>query len=142
MKRTSGFLLGAFTLAVALPCAVFGSERVTMQSPAKDAAYVSLLPGMVNNHKLKSYLGTAHTANDGIVIRQSYIKDGKIIIPPGGLLCDEPFGKLRAVRGQAPDHCRQGIRGYQQHFRAYGDPERDLQEEPGHTRGQKQDARF
>ena len=61
MKRTSGFLLGALTLAVALPCVVFGSERVTMQSPAKDAAYVSLLPGMVNNHKLKSYLGTAHT---------------------------------------------------------------------------------
>lgn len=100
MKRTSGFLLGALTLAVALPCVVFGSERVTMQSPAKDAAYVSLLPGMVNNHKLKSYLGTAHTANDGIVIRQSYIKDGKIVIPPGGLYVTSRSGNWEPFAGK------------------------------------------
>lgn len=100
MKHTSGFLLGALTLAVALPCVVFGSERVTMQSPAKDAAYVSLLPGMVNNHKLKSYLGTAHTANDGIVIRQSYIKDGKIVIPPGGLYVTSRSGNWEPFAGK------------------------------------------
>lgn len=100
MKRTSKYLMGAFALAIALPCIVFAAERATMQVPAKDAAYVSLLPGMVNNHKLKSYLGTAHTANDGIVIRKSYIKDGKIVIPPGGLYVTSRSGNWEPFAGK------------------------------------------
>ena len=56
-----------------------------MQAPAKNAAVVAKLIGMVNNRREKTLTGQVRTINDGIVIRKSYIKDGKIIIPPEGL---------------------------------------------------------
>lgn len=61
------------------------AERVVMQSPAKDAAILAKMPGLVNNMKAKTLSGLARTINDGVVIRQSKIKDGKIVIPPSGL---------------------------------------------------------
>lgn len=56
-----------------------------MKAPASNAAVVAKLIGMVNNRRAKTMTGLVRTINDGIVIRQSYIKDGKIIIPPEGL---------------------------------------------------------
>lgn len=61
------------------------AERVVMQSPAKDSAVLAKMPGLVNNMKAKTLSGEARTINDGVVIRQSKIKDGKIVIPPSGL---------------------------------------------------------
>lgn len=61
------------------------AERAVMQSPARDAAMVSKLSGLVNNHKAKTLSGQARTLNDGVVIRKSSIRDGKIVIPPSGL---------------------------------------------------------
>lgn len=60
-------------------------ERAVMQSPAKDAAMVAKLSGLVNNHKAKTLTGQPRTVNDGVVIRKSSIRDGKIVIPPSGL---------------------------------------------------------
>lgn len=56
-----------------------------MKSPAGNAAVVAKLIGLVNNRHEKTMTGLERTINDGIVIRQSYIKDGKIIIPSEGL---------------------------------------------------------
>lgn len=61
------------------------AERVVMQSPAKDSAVLAKMPGLVNNMKAKTLSGEARTINDGVVIRQSTIRDGKIVIPPSGL---------------------------------------------------------
>lgn len=60
-------------------------DRVVMQSPAKDAAVLAKMQGLVNNRKAKTLSGLSRTINDGVVIRKSTIKDGKIIIPPSGL---------------------------------------------------------
>ena len=56
-----------------------------MASPAKDAAVLAKMQGLVNNRKAKTLSGLSRTINDGVVIRKSTIKDGKIIIPPSGL---------------------------------------------------------
>lgn len=87
MKLRSKFLTrGLLALMMAFTWTSAGAaERVAMQQPAKDAAYVPFLLGMVNNYKSSDLYKTPRTVNDGIIIRQSTIKDGKIIIPPGGL---------------------------------------------------------
>jgi hypothetical protein len=58
-------------------------DPVLGKSPAKDAPLVAEMPGfqrvMVKNFAKNSSM------NDGVVIRQSYIEDGKIVIPPAGL---------------------------------------------------------
>lgn len=58
-------------------------ERVLKKSPAKDAAVVEALEGF------KTFSHTSLTGKysmpEGLVIRESYIKDGKIHIPPSGL---------------------------------------------------------
>lgn len=92
---------GALALALTFVCGgAFAAERAVMQSPAKNAAYVVALPGMVNNLEMTSFLGTTHTASDGIVIRQSRIENGKIIIPPGGLYVTSRSGNWEPFRGK------------------------------------------
>ena len=59
--------------------------RVVMTSPAKDGAYVLKMKGLVNNHRIKLLNGDRKAINDGIVIRKSFVKDGKVTIPAGGL---------------------------------------------------------
>lgn len=59
--------------------------RVVMTSPAKDGAYVLKMKGLVNNHRIKLLNGDRKAINDGIVIRKSSVKDGKVTIPAGGL---------------------------------------------------------
>lgn len=100
MKLKSKLLkAGALLLVMSLACgSAMAAERVVMKSPAKDAAYVPLLLGMVNNHKTKDLYGNPVTVNDGIVIRQSYIENGKIIIPPGGLYVTSRSGNWHPFR--------------------------------------------
>ena len=61
------------------------SESAVMKSPATDGAYVLRLQGMTNNVKIKLLDGSRKTIDDGVVIRQSYVKDGKVVIPASGL---------------------------------------------------------
>lgn len=61
------------------------SERAVMASPAKDGAYVLKMKGLVNNHRIKLLNGERKAIFDGIVIRKSSVKDGKVTIPAGGL---------------------------------------------------------
>lgn len=86
------FNAGKAALALLLSLAVSGtavaaiqSDRAVMQSPAKDGAYVVKLNGLTNNKKIVLLDGNRKTIDDGVVIRASYIKDGKVVIPAGGL---------------------------------------------------------
>lgn len=84
-KLSLALLLAASLNGVALAGVAPVEGSAAMKSPAKNAAVVAKLIGLVNNRVEKTLLGTARTINDGVVIRQSYIKDGKIIIPSEGL---------------------------------------------------------
>lgn len=80
-------VLSSFTTALAV------DMPVHMQSPAKDAAVVDGLAGFKTNpHRGK--LGT-NTSTEGLVIRESYIEDGKIYIPPSGLYYTARFGNYQ-----------------------------------------------
>ena len=86
--RAIGKTAAAICLAVAMSGVAMAGDapdRVVMQSPAKDAAVLAKMQGLVNNRKAKTLSGLSRTINDGVVIRKSTIKDGKIIIPPSGL---------------------------------------------------------
>lgn len=94
MKKSTLKNLGKLSLALLLAVGLNGvasagvapaDGSAAMKSPAANAAVVAKLIGLVNNLHEKTMLGTERTINDGIVIRQSYIKDGKIVIPPEGL---------------------------------------------------------
>lgn len=78
-----GVILAAALCSTAM--AADAPARAVMQAPGKNAAILAHMPGMVNNVKAKTLLGATRNINDGIVIRRSTIKDGKIIIPPSGL---------------------------------------------------------
>jgi len=83
LKAAPGFILAMALGGAAL--AADPPERVVMQPPAKNAAVMAKMPGMVNNLKAKTLTGRGRVINDGLVIRKSYIRDGKIVIPPSGL---------------------------------------------------------
>ena len=80
-KLALALLLAASLNGVALAGVAPVEGSAAMKSPASNAAVVAKLIGLVNNRHEKTMLGLERTINDGIVIRQSYIKDGKIIIP-------------------------------------------------------------
>ena len=84
-KLSLALLLAASLNGVALAGVAPVEGSAAMKSPANNAAVVAKLIGLVNNRHEKTLLGLERTINDGIVIRQSYIKDGKIIIPSEGL---------------------------------------------------------
>lgn len=84
-KLSLALLLAASLNGVALAGVAPADGSAAMKSPAGNAAVVAKLIGLVNNRHEKTMLGIERTINDGIVIRQSYIKDGKIIIPSEGL---------------------------------------------------------
>lgn len=84
-KLSLALLLAASLNGVALAGVAPVEGSAAMKSPAKNAAVVAKLIGLVNNRHEKTFTGIERTINDGVVIRQSYIKDGKIIIPSEGL---------------------------------------------------------
>ncbi|GAB6174308.1 hypothetical protein JCM15765_37860 [Paradesulfitobacterium aromaticivorans] len=73
-------LLTAFTVTPALGA----SDRVLLKAPAKDAAFVASFEGF-KDAKVNSLTGRSLSLNEGLIIRQSKIENGKIIIPPSGL---------------------------------------------------------
>ncbi|MBR6738153.1 MAG: hypothetical protein IKL99_00615 [Oscillospiraceae bacterium] len=84
-KLSLALLLAASLNGVALAGVAPVEGSAALKSPAGNVAVVAKLIGLVNNRVEKTLTGTARTINDGVVIRQSYIKDGKIIIPAEGL---------------------------------------------------------
>lgn len=89
-KQTVGISLALLLCASVSGTALAGGVAPAQGSaaamaPAKDAAVVAKLIGLVNNRHEKTFLGAEKTINDGVVIRKSYIKDGKIHIPSEGL---------------------------------------------------------
>ena len=71
--------------------------RVLMQSPETNAAVVTDFVGM-KNVNAKSYLRQI-PLNEGLVIRQSRIENGKIIIPPSGLYYTTRTPKSGVLQG-------------------------------------------
>lgn len=86
-KITKAGLMAAIAISCSsLAMAEENNEgRVLMQSPAANGAYIIKMPGFVNNQKVKLMDGQRKTIDDGVVIRQSQVKDGKVIIPASGL---------------------------------------------------------
>lgn len=82
--RRALMLLCVLVMAVfwAAPMAS-AEEPVLGTSPAKDAPLVAEMAGF-QRVSVKNFAKNS-VQNDGVVIRQSYIKDGKIVIPPAGL---------------------------------------------------------
>ncbi len=74
----------SLALALLLPSgAMAASESALMQAPARNAAIIAKVPGF-KAADLDLYLGQRRIS-EGVVIRKSFIRDGKIVIPPAGL---------------------------------------------------------
>lgn len=71
--------------------------RVLMSAPAKNCAVVAEFPG-IKNVTTQSYIRKI-TLNEGLVIRQSRIENGKIIIPPSGLYYTTRTPKSGVLQG-------------------------------------------
>lgn len=98
-KLSLALLLAASLNGVALAGVAPVEGSAAMMSPANNAAVVNKLIGMVNNRAAKSLIDTKVTINDGIVIRKSYIKDGKIVIPPEGFYTTARAGNFYPFEG-------------------------------------------
>lgn len=72
-------------------------ERVLMTAPAKNCAVVAEFPG-IKDVTTNSYIRKI-TLNEGLVIRQSRIENGKIIIPPSGLYYSTRTPKSGVLQG-------------------------------------------
>ncbi len=76
------------TLVLITPAAADGPVKLdgtaVRQIPADDCAVITKMPGFPQI-KTSSIQGDIVLSNEGVVIRKSYIKDGKIVIPPLGL---------------------------------------------------------
>jgi hypothetical protein len=72
-------------------------EPVLMEPPAPDAAFVAELEG-IQDVVAESFVRRLKLS-EGIVIRQSYVEDGKIIIPPSGLYYTTRTPLSKALQG-------------------------------------------
>ncbi|MCB2192677.1 MAG: hypothetical protein KQI62_13990, partial [Deltaproteobacteria bacterium] len=72
-------------------------ERALMAPPAKNCAVVAEFPG-IKNVTTQSYIRKI-TLNEGLVIRNSRIENGKIIIPPSGLYYTTRTPKSGVLQG-------------------------------------------
>ncbi len=85
-------VLGVATLLMLAMVGPAAADGPTLQpdgtairmAPASDCAVITKMAGFPTV-KANSVLEPIALGNEGVVIRQSYIKDGKIIIPPQGL---------------------------------------------------------
>lgn len=101
-KRWLASLTAAALVAAglaALPAAAAQKEagRALMKAPAADCAVVADFAG-IKNVTTKSFIRKI-TLNEGLVIRQSRIEDGKIIIPPSGLYYTTRTPKSGVLQG-------------------------------------------
>lgn len=84
MNRHLWLTSAGMALALLLPSvAPAASESALMQAPARNAAIIAKVPGF-KAADLDLYLGQRRIS-EGVVIRKSFIRDGKIVIPPAGL---------------------------------------------------------
>ena len=84
MKRHLWLKGASLALALLLPAgAMAASESALMQAPARNAAIIAKVPGF-KAADLDLYLGQRRIS-EGVVIRKSFVRDGKIVIPPAGL---------------------------------------------------------
>ncbi|KMT22141.1 hypothetical protein [Clostridium cylindrosporum] len=64
-------------------------------------AYVPGLPGLVQGKVVKDDYGKPRKKNDGIIIRQSKVENGKVVIPAGGLVyLEDTMGGEVALQGE------------------------------------------
>ncbi|MBW2059924.1 MAG: hypothetical protein JRI95_00010 [Deltaproteobacteria bacterium] len=79
-------------------------ENAHYKLPAPDACYVdpSEMPDFLRPKMPTNRHGVKRQTAEGFIIRQSHVKDGKVVIPPGGLIYmengGEYFGLLRGKR--------------------------------------------
>lgn len=99
MKKSSTFRLlpAAVLLSVCMSAPVttaWAAETASAvcQPPARSAAIIAVVPGF-KSYELDLYIGK-RTINEGVVIRKSFIENGKIIIPPEGLYYSSRLGSI------------------------------------------------
>lgn len=74
------------------------SDGVNMHSPANDAALVLDMEGF-QSFKSPAFSGKNIKHTEGMIIRQSRIEDGKIIIPKSGVYYTSRSGKAEVLNG-------------------------------------------
>ncbi|MBR4423478.1 MAG: hypothetical protein IKS68_04570, partial [Mailhella sp.] len=78
-------VIGCALLAAALcPVSAMAEDNVFLAAPAKNAALIPHVPGF-KSATVDEYVGKRFIS-EGVIIRKSTIRDGKIVIPPAGLL--------------------------------------------------------
>lgn len=105
MKKRMIPLRFSLTLAVCLilsmaaaGAAMPDSQSAIMKPPAMNAAVVADMPGF-KNYTYKSFFHEM-TVNEGLVIRQSRVENGKIIIPPNGLYYTTRTSPIELLKGE------------------------------------------
>ncbi len=91
--------LGCAVLSAVLCLPAYGmaTESALMQAPARNAALIAKVPGF-KSATLKLYYGE-RAISEGVLIRKSAIKDGKIVIPPAGLVYSSRIGSIGTMTG-------------------------------------------
>lgn len=84
MKLMRTAVLGAAMLVMAGAGSALASDSALTLRPQADAAILPVAPDL-ERITYTTPMGTTANHNEGIVIRQSRIEDGKIIIPPAGI---------------------------------------------------------
>lgn len=89
-------LLAAFVLCQPAPgsCA---DETALTKLPARNAALLPKVPGFKSADE-KLYLGD-RKVTEGVMVRQSQIRDGKLIIPPAGLVYSSRVNNIGTMTG-------------------------------------------
>lgn len=72
-------------------------ESALCQPPARTAAIIAVVPGF-KSYDLDLYIAK-RTISEGVVIRKSFIDQGKVIIPPEGLYYTSRLGSIGTMTG-------------------------------------------
>ncbi|QGP94015.1 hypothetical protein MGLY_34400 [Neomoorella glycerini] len=98
MRKRLLALLGILAIMFTAITPSFAAEgRVLMKAPAKDAAFVASFPGF-KNMSVDTFVRKIGL-QEGLVIRQSRIENGKIIIPPSGLYYTTRTNLAKVLQG-------------------------------------------
>jgi hypothetical protein len=82
---------------MAAPLVSAEDDSVLGKPPARDATFVASFEGF-QNVNTKSLIRST-PLQEGLVIRQSYVKDGKVVIPPSGLYYTSRAPLAKALQG-------------------------------------------
>ena len=80
----AAFTIGLMLLLI-LGVSAWAQEPALRKAPASNCAVVTRMPGFPRVQTSSLVEPEILIEDEGVVIRQSFIKDGKIVIPPGGL---------------------------------------------------------